>query len=152
MKTERSKIAELMLGHTRSRLPRWTAVLALVIALVAAPVMAQETGTINITGTFTSDSGEHTWSLAMYGTTYWHHALYGALVTEVRATSFDLRFSGPDADDLNRVASEQLAGGDVSLQLRNVYQDWDSWSNMALWISSPGGWTLFWAGHEQLPN
>ena len=34
-----------------------------------APVTAQETGTIYITGTFTSDSGEHAWSLAMYGTT-----------------------------------------------------------------------------------
>ena len=60
MKTERSKIAKFMLGHT---------VLALVIASVAAPVMAQETNTVTITGTFTSDSGEHTWSLAMYGTT-----------------------------------------------------------------------------------
>ena len=65
----------------------------------------------------------------MYGTTYSHYGYissshygyYGALSTEVRATSFDLRFSGPDADDFNRVASEQLAGGDVSLTLRNVY-------------------------------
>jgi hypothetical protein len=73
MKTQRSKIAELMLGHTRPRLARWTAVLALVIALVAAPVVAQETDTTAITGRFTSDSGEHTWSAAMYGTTYWHY-------------------------------------------------------------------------------
>jgi hypothetical protein len=63
MKTQRSKIAKLMLGHTTFA----TAVLALVIALVAAPVMAQETDTVTITGTFTSDTGEHTWSLAMYG-------------------------------------------------------------------------------------
>jgi len=141
MKTERSKIAKFMLGHT---------VLALVIAPVAAPVMAQETGTINITGTFTSDSGEHAWSLAMYGTTCWHHALYGALVTEVSATSFDLRFSGPDADDLNRVASEQLAGGDVGLTLRNMYQEGGYLSDMALWISSPDA--SFWAGHESSAN
>ena len=141
---------------TRSRLPRWTALLALVIALVAAPVMAQETNTVTITGTFTSDSGEHTWSLAMHGTTHWHWVpllpeLVGTLFTEVRATSFDLRFSGPDADDLNRVASEQLAGGDVSLELRNVYQDLGgNWSTMALWISSPDA--SFYAGHEMTPN
>jgi hypothetical protein len=134
---------------TRSRLPRWTAVLTLLIAPVAAPVLAQETGTITITGTFTSDSGEHTWSVAMHGTTYWHH---GYFFTEVRATSFDLRFSGPDADDLNRVASEQLAGGSVSLELRNVYQQGGNLSSMALWISSPGGWTSFWAGHEMSFN
>jgi len=29
--------------------------------------MAQETDTTTITGRFRSDSGEHTWSLAMYG-------------------------------------------------------------------------------------
>ena len=113
MKTQRSKIAKLMLGHTTFA----TAVLALVIALVAAPVMAQETNTVTITGTFTSDSGEHTWSLAMYGTTSRHYGYtssshYGSLSTDVRATSFDLRFSGPDAEHLNRFASEQLAGGE----------------------------------------
>jgi hypothetical protein len=53
---------------TSSRLARWTALLALLIAPVAAPVLAQETATITITGTFTSDSGEHTWSLAMHST------------------------------------------------------------------------------------
>jgi hypothetical protein len=144
MKTERSKIAKLMLGHT---------VLALAIALVAAPVMAQETDRVTITGTFTSDSGEHTWSVAMHGTTYWHHRLNGAFITEVSATSFDLRFSGPDADDLNRVASEQLAGGSVSLELRNVYQDLgNDLSLMALWISSPDGSASFWAGHEMSLN
>jgi hypothetical protein len=138
---------------TRSRLPRWIAVLALLIAPVAAPVMAQETDTIDITGTFTSDSGEHTWSLAMYGTTYWHHANGYGYFTEVRATSFDLRFSGPDAGDLNRVASEQFAGGDVSLELRNVYQDLGgNWSTMALWIMSPDGSASFWAGHELVVN
>ena len=135
---------------TRSRLRRWTAVLALVIALLPAPVMAQETNTVTITGTFTSDTGEHTWSLAMHGTTYWHHTLNGAFITEVRATSFDLRFSGPDADDLNRVASEQLAGGDVSLTLRNVYQEGVNWSTMELWITSPNA--TFFAGHESYAN
>jgi hypothetical protein len=127
----------------------------LVIASVAAPVLAQETDTVTITGTFTSDSGEHTWSLAMYGTTYLHYGYtssshYGSLSTDVRATSFDLRFSGPDADDLNRVASEQLAGGDVGLTLRNMYQEGGNLSDMALWISSPDA--SFWAGHESSAN
>jgi hypothetical protein len=135
----------------RSRLRRWTAVLALVIASLATPVMAQETGTITITGTFTSDTGEHTWSVAMYGTTYWHHALDGAFFTEVRATSFDLRFSGPDADSLNRVASEKLAAGNISLELRNVYQG-NNLSRMALWIMSPDESASFWAGHELVLN
>lgn len=117
----------------------------------ATPVSAQETGTITITGTFTSDSGEHTWSVAMYGTTYRHHELYGAFITEVNATSFALQFSGPDADDLNRVASEQLAAGTVSLELRNVYQG-NNLSRMALWIVSPDESTSFWAGHELVLN
>jgi hypothetical protein len=115
--------------------------------------MAQETDTITITGTFTSNTGEHTWSLAMYGTTHWHHALNGFFFTEVRATSFDLRFSGPDADNLNRIASEQLAGGSVSLELRNVYQNLgNNWSTMALWIQSPDESASFWAGHELVVN
>lgn len=125
-------------------------VLALAIAL-AAPVMAQETGTVTISGRFTSDSGEHTWSLAMYGATSRHYAWDGyAYFTDVLATSFDLRFSGPDADDLNRVASEQLAGGDVGLTLRNMYQEGGNSSDMALWISSPDA--SFWAGHEWSAN
>src|SRR5215510_11889565 len=33
---------------------------------------AQETGTVTVTGTFTSDSGEHAWSLTLYGTTLSH--------------------------------------------------------------------------------
>ena len=140
-------------GHpmTRSRLARWTAVLALLIAPLAAPVMAQETGTITITGAFTSDTGEHTWSVVMYGTTHRHYLLDGyGYFTDVLATSFDLRFSGPDADDLNRLASEQLAAGSVSLELRNVYQEGGNWSTMVLWISSPEA--LFYTGHEMTPN
>ncbi len=136
----------------RSRLARWPAILALAIASVSAtPVSAQEAGTITITGTFTSDSGEHTWSVAMYGTTYRHHELYGAFITEVNATSFDLHFSGPDADGLNRVASEQLAAGSVSLELRNVYQG-NNLSRMALGIMSPDESASFWAGHELILN
>ena len=136
--------------------------LALLFAPLATPVRAQETGAITITGTFTSDSGEHTWSLAMHGTTHWHwyNALNGFsstdvrfFFTEVRATSFELRFSGPDADDLNRVASEQLAGGSISLELRNSYQNvGGDCSTMALWIVSPDESASFWAGHEMFAN
>jgi hypothetical protein len=132
---------------TRSRLRRWTAVLALMIASVATPVMAQQTNAVTITGTFPSFSGETTWSLAMYGATYSH---YGSLSTDVRATSFDLRFSGPDADEFNRFASEHLAGGDVSLELRNLYQEGGDFSIMALWITSPVA--SFFAGHEWSAN
>ena len=140
-------------ARTRSRLPRWTTVLALLIAPLVAPVMAQETDAITITGTFTSESGEHTWALTMYGTTHWHHSMNGFLFTEVRATSFELRFSGPDANDLNQIASEQLAGGSVSLNLRNVHQDLgNDWSTMALWIWSPDESASFWAGHELFAN
>jgi hypothetical protein len=120
--------------------------------------MAQETNTVTITGTFgSSDSGETTWSLTMYGTTYLHYGYtssspyyYRSLSTDVRATSFDLRFSGPDADDFNRVASEQLAGGEVGLTLRNMYQEGGNTSDMALWISSPDA--SFFAGHESSAN
>jgi hypothetical protein len=135
----------------RSRTSRWIALLALVIAPVATPVMAQVADTVTITGTFTSDTGEHTWSLAMHGTTSRRYAWDGyAYFTDVLATSFDLRFSGPDADDLNRVASAELAGGDVSLTLRNMYQEGGNLSDMALWISSPGA--SFFAGHEGFAN
>ena len=119
--------------------------------------MAQETGTVTITGTFTSESGEHTWALTLYGTTHSHseglsNYWYG-YYTEVQATSFDLRFSGPDADELNRVVSEQLAGGSISLELRNVYQDLgNDWSTMALWIVSPDESASFWVGHEMFAN
>jgi len=124
--------------------------LALLFAPLATPVRAQETGAITITGTFTSDSGEHTWSVAMYDTTYSHHTLNGAFFTEVSATSFDLRFSGPDADSLNGVAGEKLATGRVSLELRNVYEG--NLSRMALWITSPDESASFWAGHELVLN
>ena len=147
MKTQRSKTAKLMLGHTTFA----TAVLALLIAPLAAPVMAQETNTVTITGTFTSDTGEHTWSVAMYGTTSRHYMWDGIqYFTDVLATSFDLRFSGPDADELNRVASEQLAGGGVGLTLENAYLEGGNLSTMTLWISSPDA--SFWAGHEMVAN
>ncbi|HEX5222492.1 MAG TPA: Calx-beta domain-containing protein [Verrucomicrobiae bacterium] len=114
----------------------------------------QETGTVTVTGTFTSDSGEHSWSLTLYGTTHshsqgWSNLWYGYF-TEVQATSFDLRFTGPDADDLNRVASEQFPGGKAGLQLRNVYDSGYNLSTMALWVSSPDESATFRAGNDGL--
>ena len=154
MKNKINNVAKLgMLLGLRSRLPRWTAVLALLIAPVATPVMAQETGTVTITGTFTSDSGEHAWSLTLYGTTHSHSQgwVWGwySYYTDVQATSFDLQFTGPDADDLNRVASERFAGGKAGLQLRNTY-DYGDLSTMALWVSSPDESATFRAGNDGL--
>jgi hypothetical protein len=141
-------------------LSKWTAVLALLIASVAAPVMAQETGTVTITGTFKSDSGETMWSLTMHGTTHSHSEGVSSYYTgtqgwysyytDVQATSFDLRFFGPDADDLNQAASERFAGGKAGLQLRNTYDFGYNLSTMALWVSSPDESATFWAGNDGL--
>jgi Calx-beta domain len=132
-----------------------TIAIAAGVLCLAPSARAQATNTITITGTFTSDSGEQTWSLAMYGTTYLHYGYissshYGSISTDVRATSFELRFSGPDADEFNRFASEQLAEGDVGLTLRNVYQEGGNSSTMALEIWSPDA--SFFAGHESFAN
>lgn len=63
------------------------------------------------------------WTLTLYGVSYSHDYYYDewddnlsygsweAYVTRVYATSFDFRFNGPDADILNEVVSQQLAGG-----------------------------------------
>lgn len=119
---------------------------------------AQETGTVGITGTFTSDSGEHAWSLTLYGTTRSHrqgmtnyfNGTQGwySYFTDVQATSFALQFTGPDADALNRVANEQFAGGKAGLQLRNTYDFGYNLSTMALWVSSPEGSAAFRAGND----
>ncbi len=45
-------------ARTRSKLPGWSAVLALLIARLAAPAMAQQADTTTITGTVTSNHGE----------------------------------------------------------------------------------------------
>jgi len=140
--------------NTRSRFARWTAVLALLIASVAAPVMALETGTVTVTGTFTSDSGEHAWSLTLYGTTHSHRQEWTwgwySYYTDVQATSFDLQFTGPDADDLNQAASERFAGGKAGLELRNTYDFGYNLSTIALWVSSPDESTTFQAGNYGL--
>ena len=125
---------------------RWTAVLALVIALAPGAASAQEDGTVTISGRFSMDylygeldlslfepdllgvyynGHEHTWTLTLHGTTQSHYTnahQFGAYyATEIHATSFDLEFFGPDAATLNGIVSEHLAGGDVYVYLENTY-------------------------------
>ena len=144
-------------GHpmTRSRLRRWTAVLALVIASVAAPVMAQEADTLSITGTcklswYNDNPGgdllgvlfngnDHWWKLTLSGVNYSHHytfwesgEVYG---TRVDASSFTFEFFGPDAAILNDVVSSQLTLGD--LELSNEF-----WVDSDGWPHSQGFWGL----------
>ena len=123
-------------------LSKWTAVLGLLIAPLAAPVMAQETGTVKISGRFSMDylSGEldlsifdpdllgvyyngheHTWTLTLHGTSQSHISNGSYYGTEIHSTSFDLEFFGPDAATLNGIVSEHIAGGDVSVYLENAY-------------------------------
>src|SRR5262245_58478087 len=123
-------------------LSKWTAVLALLIAPLAAPVMAQETGTVKISGRFSMDylSGEldlyyfepdllgvynngheHTWTLTLHGTSQSHNSNGSYYGTEIHSTSFDLEFFGPDAATLNRIVSKHLAGRSVSVYLQNTY-------------------------------
>ena len=131
---------------TRSRLRRWTAVLALLIALAPGAASAQEDGTVTISGRFSMDylygeldlslfepdllgvyynGHEHTWTLTLHGTSQSHYTnahQFGAYyATEIHATSFDLEFFGPDAATLNGIVSEHLAGGDVYVYLENTY-------------------------------
>ena len=121
---------------------KWTAVLALLIASVAAPVMAQETGTVKISGRFSMDylSGEldlyyfdpdllavynngheHTWTLTLHGTSQSHNTNGSYYGTEIHSTSFDLEFFGPDAATLNGIVSKHLAGRSVNVYLQNTY-------------------------------
>src|SRR4051812_6431899 len=130
-----------MIKHLTS-LSKWTAVLALLIASVAASVMAQETGTVKISGRFSMDylSGEsdlyyfdpdllavyyngheHTWTLTLYGTSQSHLSNGSYYGTEIHSTSFDLKFSAPDAAPLNGIVSKPPAGRSVNFYLQNTY-------------------------------
>src|SRR5215471_7011406 len=123
-------------------LSKWTAVLALLIAPLAAPVMAQETGTVKISGRFSMDylSGEldlyyfdpallgvyyngheHTWTLTLHGTSQSHLSNGSYYGTEIHSTSFDLEFFGPDAATLNGIVSKHLAGKSINVYLQNTY-------------------------------
>ena len=156
----------------RSRLPRWTAVLALVIALLPGTAPAQEDGTLTISGLFSMDyldgegdlyyfapdlvavyanGHEHTWTLTLHGTTQSHSTFWAfgvKRVTEIHATSFDLEFSGPDAATLNGIVSEHIAGGDVQIYLENSYSSGfgDDFAIMYVWPSVPD--MYFFSGHD----
>jgi hypothetical protein len=130
---------------TRSRLRRWTAFLALVIALLPGTAPAQEADTLTISGTFSMDylngesdlnwfvpdlvevyanGHEHTWTLTLHGTTHSHFTFsaFGVTrATQIHATSFDLEFFGPDAATLNGIVSKHLAGRSVNVYLQNTY-------------------------------
>ena len=131
---------------TRSRLARWTAILALAIASVTAPVMAQETGTVKISGRFSMDylygeldlyyfdpdllavyynGHEHTWTLTLHGTSQSHYTNGSYYGTEIHSTSFALEFFGPDAATFNGIVSKHLAGRSVNVYLQNTYYSYD---------------------------
>jgi hypothetical protein len=181
MKTQKSQIAKAdpVAGRegysmTRSRLPRWTAVLALVIALLTGTAPAQEDGTITISGLFSMDyldgegdlywfvpdlvavyanGNEHTWTLTLHGTTQSHYTnahQFGAYyATEIHATSFDLEFFGPDAATLNGIVSEHLAGGDVFVYLENTYyNNGGGFAIMHVWVSDGDPGMSFYTGHD----
>jgi hypothetical protein len=123
-------------------LSKWTAVLALVIALLPGTAPAQGDGTLTISSTFHMDwlygtvgpdlakvfanGHEHTWTLTLYGTSQSHSTGLNPFgvrwyATQIHATSFDLKFFGPDAATLNGIVSNHIAGGDVFIGLQNDY-------------------------------
>ena len=150
-----------------TRLMHLQGIAALTVAIALAPgaASAQEADTVTISGTFSMDylSGtvgpdlaeiyanghEHTWTLTLYGTTQSHHTYsdFGmSYVTEIHATSFDLEFFGPDGATLNGIVSDHLAGGDVLIELRNVYSTGFG-DDFALWSVAVGGPDVwFWTG------
>ena len=150
---------------TRSRLRRWTAVLALVIALLPGTAPAQEDGTLTISSTFYMGSlfepvgpdlaevfangHEHTWTLTLHGTSHSHY-LFSSIyyATEIHATSFDLEFFGPDAATLNSIVSDHIAGGDVWLYLENAYTSafGNDFAVMHVWAAGPD--MSFYSGHD----
>jgi hypothetical protein len=159
---------------TRSRLARWTAVLALVIALLPGTAPAQEDGTITISGLFSMDyldgesdlnwfvpdllavyynGHEHTWTLTLHGTTESHytnaHQVGAYYATEIHATSFDLEFFGPDAATLNGIVSEHLAGGEVYVYLENTYYyNGGGFAVMHVWVWDGDPGMSFYTGHD----
>jgi hypothetical protein len=155
--------------RTSPRFTRWTVLLALAIASVAATVMAQEKDTLTISSMFYMDwlSGtvgpdlaevytngyEHTWTLTLHGTTKSHDKFIGPFgvtnyTTEIHAPSFELEFSGPDAATLNEIVSNHIAGGDISIYLRNAYSSGfgDDFAVVYVWPMGPD--VEFFAGHD----
>ena len=127
---------------TRSRLARWTALLALVIALLPGAASAQDADTLSITGTYKLSwfndwpggdllgvVDDHWWKLTLSGVSYSHHYTFWesgeVYSTRVHATTFTFEFFGPDAAILNDVVSSQLTQG--GLELSNEF-----------WVDSDG--------------
>ena len=171
MKTQRSKIARLMPGHTKfaTASARWTAFLALVIALIQGTARAQEDDTVTVSGLFGMDylSGgediflfypdlftvynnghEHTWTLTLLGTTQSHHQQGTWFATEIHATSFALEFFGPDAATLNGIVSDHLAGRDVWVYLQNTYYYGGGFATMHVSVGGGDGELSFYTGHD----
>jgi hypothetical protein len=150
---------------TCPKLTRWTAVLALVIALAPRAACAQEDGTVTISGLFSMDylSGEldlyyfdpdlltvynngheHTWMLTLHGTTQTHVSTEVDYVelfqdTEIYATSFDLEFFGPEAATLNSIVNDHLAGKNAWVFLRNHSSHYSDNDNAEFHVVVGGG-------------
>jgi len=167
-------IADVVAGRedhsrTRSKLARWVASLALAIVVAPGLASAQDADTLTISSTFYMDwlngtvgpdlaevytnGHEHTWTLTLHGTTKSHDKFIGPFgvtnyTTEIRATSFELEFSGPDAATLNGIVSNHIAGGDVSIYLRNAYSSGfgDDFAIVYVWPMGPD--VEFFAGHD----
>jgi hypothetical protein len=133
----------------------------LAFALAPSTASVLEAGTLSIGGTFHMDqltntvgadlaevfahNNEHSWSLTLYGITQSYEEIddyengndIETYITRVHATSFDFGFVGPDADVLNEVISQQLTrsnlGGDLFLELRNVYSYGGLYPGAATW-------------------
>jgi hypothetical protein len=141
---------------------RGVAVLTLAIALAPGAASAQEDGTITISSSFSMDyllgtvgpdlaevydnGHEHTWTLTLHGTTQSHSTNGSYYATDIHATSFDLEFFGPDADLLNGIVSDYLAGGDASAYLQNTY--YDNGGGFAIMHVVVWGTMYFYSGHD----
>lgn len=156
--------------RTRSRLARWFALLALVLALAPGAAPAQEEGTVTISGLFSMDylygesdlslfepdllgvyynGHEHTWALTLNGTTQSHYSNGSYYGTEIHATSFNLEFFGPDAATLNGIVSKHLAGRSVDIYLQNTYYSYGGgFAVMYIEVGGGNGELLFYTGQE----
>jgi len=156
------------LPRRATSLARW-AVLTLAIALTPGVASAQDEHTVTISGVFSMDGEfdlhyfpelywvfyngyEHTWTLTLHGTTHKHRTSGSTYGTEILATSFELEFFGPDADTLNEVVSNNLAGQGVYCYLENTYDGNGGGSAvMQVGVGYPGTGNLyFYSGSDFL--
>lgn len=155
---------------TPSRLARWTAVLALAIALAPGAASCQETGTVEISGRFSMDylygeldlslfepdllgvyynGHEHAWTLTLHGTSQSHHSNGSYYGTEIHSTSFDLEFFGPDAATLNGIVNKHLTGRSVNVYLQNTYYSYGGgFAIMHVGVGGGTGQLYFYTGQD----